>query len=189
MVVVSKENGAAASNGSSGSHGILSSFQRRAAASMFGATTSSLRSRSGGTTRSRVVWSVAIVLLVWLLYEWVWTYWLPGALMTNDTEIDWERGRTVTRRRPDLLTRTDHKSGTVRAKYVKCMCHAVFGWLYQDESVHCIYLYLSELLVHATRSSLVSFALVSMMIPSHCAALMFIYICIHLHNLLHYYRT
>jgi hypothetical protein len=83
---------------------------------MFGTTTSSLRSRSGGTTRSRVVSSVAIVLLVWLLYEWAWTYWLPGALMTNDTEIDWERGRTVTRRRPDLLSRTDHKSGTVRAK-------------------------------------------------------------------------
>jgi hypothetical protein len=177
MVVVSKENGDVGGGG--GIHAILSAVQRRAAA-MFGTTTSrqQLRNRSASgltTSRSCLLTSVVALLVGLLLYEWAWTYWLPGALMTSDTEVDWERGRTVTRRRPDLLTRTDPKDGTVRAKYV-CGCvdrtkiangHCIYPWVYI--SLH------SCLMQHAARFLTLHFLVLMM---NHCApALMLVYTC------------
>jgi hypothetical protein len=40
-------------------------------------------------------------------YQAAWTYWLPGRLVP-DTELDLDRGRTVTRRRPDQLYKMHH---------------------------------------------------------------------------------
>lgn len=48
-----------------------------------------------------------------MVYQFAWTHWLPGWLAPADTELDWDRGRTVTRRRPDKMVKTLRSGETV----------------------------------------------------------------------------
>jgi hypothetical protein len=88
------------------------------------------RPRGGPATATSLLchrrWGMCIATIVGLLlivYQVVEVYWWRGYNI-HDTEIDWDRGRTVTRRRPELLTTIEQdKDGktTVRTKYVLCM--------------------------------------------------------------------
>ena len=57
---------------------------------------------SGCARPSKLAALTVLIGLFFVVYQAAWTYWLPGILVP-DTEIDFDRGRTVTRRHPDQL--------------------------------------------------------------------------------------